>query len=88
MLAPPLLTPAPQGPDAIAFIESLVVGDIAGLQSGTGTLSVLLNERGGVIDDLVITKARLRVRPLPVALARPVVSRWCARLAPSTCIWC
>jgi glycine cleavage system aminomethyltransferase T len=47
-----------QGKDAIPFMESLVVGDIAGLKSGTGSLSVLTNERGGIIDDTVITKAR------------------------------
>jgi aminomethyltransferase len=33
-----------------------VVGDIAGLAPGTGTLSVFTNEKGGVIDDTVITK--------------------------------
>ena len=50
--------PSPQGKDAIAFLESLVVGDIAGLADGTGTLSVFTNEKGGIIDDTVITKAR------------------------------
>ena len=40
-----------QGKDAIAFLESLVVGDIAGLADGTGTLSVFTNEKGGIIDD-------------------------------------
>lgn len=40
------------------FIETLVVGDVAALADGTGSLSVLTNERGGVIDDTVITKAR------------------------------
>jgi aminomethyltransferase len=45
-----------KGPDAIPFLEKLVVGDIAGLAPGTGTLSVFTNEKGGVIDDTVITK--------------------------------
>ncbi|KAK2080571.1 hypothetical protein QBZ16_000425 [Prototheca wickerhamii] len=40
-----------RGPNA-----GLVVGDIQGLAPGTGTLSVLTNERGGIIDDTVITK--------------------------------
>ena len=47
-----------QGKDVIPFIESLVVGDIGGLANGTGSLSVMTNERGGIIDDTVITKAR------------------------------
>jgi len=45
-----------KGKDAIKFLESLVVGDIAGLADGTGTLSVFTNEKGGIIDDTVITK--------------------------------
>lgn len=45
-----------KGPDAIDFLESLVVADIKGLKPGTGTLSVFTNESGGVIDDTVITK--------------------------------
>jgi aminomethyltransferase len=45
-----------KGPDAIDFLETLVVADIKGLAPGTGTLSVFTNENGGVIDDTVITK--------------------------------
>jgi glycine cleavage system aminomethyltransferase T len=45
-----------QGKDAVPFLESLVVGDIAGLKDNTGTLSVYTNEKGGIIDDTVITK--------------------------------
>ena len=51
-----------QGKDAIAFLESLVVGDIAGLADGTGSLSCFTNEKGGIIDDTVITKVRSRGR--------------------------
>lgn len=40
-----------------------MVGDIAGLADGTGTLSVFTNEKGGIIDD---TGTSLR---LPAALA-------------------
>jgi aminomethyltransferase len=46
-----------QGKDSIPFLESLVVGDLVGLKDGTGTLSVYTNEKGGIIDDTVITKA-------------------------------
>jgi len=45
-----------KGKDAVPFIESLVVGDIASLKDGTGTLSVVTNDKGGIIDDTVITK--------------------------------
>eukprot|EP00892_Ulva_mutabilis_P007231 jgi/Ulvmu1/4880/UM020_0166.1 len=45
-----------QGKDAIAFLESLVVGDIQRLEDGTGSLSVMTNSNGGIIDDTVITK--------------------------------
>ena len=47
-----------QGKDAIQFLETLIVGDVASLQDRTGTLSVFTNEKGGIIDDSVITKAR------------------------------
>ncbi|GFR40816.1 hypothetical protein Agub_g1438, partial [Astrephomene gubernaculifera] len=45
-----------KGRDAIRFLEGLVVGDLAGLRPGSGTLSVFTNERGGIIDDTIITK--------------------------------
>lgn len=44
------------GRDAIPWLESLVVGDIAALAEYSGSLSVLTNERGGIIDDTVITR--------------------------------
>mmetsp|Transcript_58293 Transcript_58293/g.68071 ORF Transcript_58293/g.68071 Transcript_58293/m.68071 type:complete len:415 (+) Transcript_58293:49-1293(+) len=45
------------GKDRVKFIESVVVGDIAGLAPGTGRLSLITNENGGIIDDTVITNA-------------------------------
>jgi len=45
-----------QGKEAIPFLESLVVGDIAGLEDGTGCLTLYTNEKGGIIDDSVIIK--------------------------------
>ncbi|RWW79542.1 hypothetical protein BHE74_00012178 [Ensete ventricosum] len=47
-----------RGRDCIPFLETLVVADIAGLRPGTGTLTVFTNERGGAIDDSVVTKVR------------------------------
>jgi aminomethyltransferase len=46
------------GRDAVSFLEKLVVADVAGLKPGTGTLTVFTNERGGAIDDSVITKVK------------------------------
>ncbi|NXF87849.1 GCST protein, partial [Eubucco bourcierii] len=43
------------GRDRIKFIESLVVGDIAELKPGQGTLTLLTNEKGGIVDDLIVT---------------------------------
>eukprot|EP00884_Botryococcus_braunii_P017173 jgi/Botrbrau1/4139/Bobra.0192s0012.2 len=45
-----------KGPDSVKFLEGLVVGDIAGIPNGSGSLSVFTNEKGGIIDDTVITK--------------------------------
>ncbi|CAJ0955744.1 unnamed protein product [Ranitomeya imitator] len=45
------------GKDRIAFIESLVVGDIAELKPNQGSLSLLTNDDGGIIDDLIVNNA-------------------------------
>ncbi|MEM6556378.1 MAG: glycine cleavage system aminomethyltransferase GcvT [Pseudomonadota bacterium] len=39
-----------------ALIERLVPSNIAGLKPGQGRLSVLLNDQGGILDDLIITR--------------------------------
>ncbi|KAI4371144.1 hypothetical protein MLD38_019410 [Melastoma candidum] len=44
------------GKDCIPFLEKLVIADVAGLAPGTGTLTVFTNEKGGSIDDSVVTK--------------------------------
>jgi len=45
------------GKDRVAFLERIVVGDIAGLAPGSGCLSLVTNANGGIIDDTVITNA-------------------------------
>jgi glycine cleavage system aminomethyltransferase T len=45
-----------KGKDAVPFLEKLVVGDVQGIPNGSGSLSVFTNEKGGIIDDTVITK--------------------------------
>ncbi|KAK6932751.1 Aminomethyltransferase, folate-binding domain [Dillenia turbinata] len=47
-----------KGKDCAPFLEKLVIADVAGLAPGTGTLTVFTNEKGGAIDDSVITKVR------------------------------
>ena len=47
------------GRDQVKFIESLVVGDIAGLKDNHGTLTLFTNESGGIIDDLIVTRTSL-----------------------------
>ena len=44
------------GPHTVRYLERLVPSDLANLEQNQSTLSVLLNEKGGIIDDLMITK--------------------------------
>jgi aminomethyltransferase len=44
-----------EGKDAIKFLEKMVVGDIASLKPGEAKLSLIMNEKGGIVDDTVIT---------------------------------
>ncbi|CAD6196470.1 unnamed protein product [Caenorhabditis auriculariae] len=44
------------GKDRVAFIESLTTADVQGLKPNSGTLSVFTNEKGGIKDDLIVTK--------------------------------
>lgn len=44
------------GPDARAMLEKVTPSDLGGLKPFTSTLSVLLNENGGIVDDTVISK--------------------------------
>ena len=45
-----------RGPTATAFLEWLTPSSLKALAPYSSTLSVLLNEHGGIIDDTVITK--------------------------------
>src|SRR5690348_18387580 len=44
------------GPTAAAFLESLVPGDIVGLKPGRQRYTLLLNEAGGILDDLMVAR--------------------------------
>jgi aminomethyltransferase len=43
------------GPKRVQFLESIVVGAIGDLAATRGQLSLMTNEKGGIIDDTVIT---------------------------------
>lgn len=45
-----------RGPTSAAFLEWLTPSCLTSLSPYSSTLSVLLNERGGIIDDTIITK--------------------------------
>ncbi|ODV95343.1 hypothetical protein PACTADRAFT_50077 [Pachysolen tannophilus NRRL Y-2460] len=45
-----------KGPGSTDFLHKITPTDLLGIEKMTGTLSVLLNEQGGVIDDCIITK--------------------------------
>lgn len=44
------------GKGAVPFIESLTVSDVLNMKHGQSKLSLLTNEKGGIIDDCIITK--------------------------------
>ncbi len=45
------------GKDAVKFIEKMVVGDIGALKAGESKLSLIMNDKGNIVDDTVITNA-------------------------------
>ncbi|KAM3164490.1 Aminomethyltransferase [Lachancea thermotolerans] len=45
-----------EGPGATQFLHRVTPTDFQALPAGQGTLSVLLNARGGIVDDTLITK--------------------------------
>lgn len=45
------------GKDALAFVEKMVVGDIASLKVGEAKLSLIMNEQGTIMDDTVVANA-------------------------------
>lgn len=45
------------GEDRAKFLESVLVGDVAGLHENEGRLSLVVDESGGIVDDTVLTNA-------------------------------
>ena len=49
------------GKDRVKFVEKMVVGDIQGLDTNHGCLSLITNDQGGIKDDTVIVNAGMYV---------------------------
>ena len=45
-----------EGPDAERFLNYIVTNDVSALEPGRGLYTVMCNERGGIVDDLIIYK--------------------------------
>ncbi len=68
------------GADAEAWLRELLANDVAGLREpGTALYSAMLNERGGVIDDLIAYRLDDRFRLVCNAATRVRVLEWVAR---------
>lgn len=46
-----------KGKDRVAFMERLICSDVQGLSAGQAALTLLTNEKGGVIDDAIVANA-------------------------------
>lgn len=46
------------GKDAKEFLEYFTVADLQGTEPGKATLSLIMNEKGGINDDCIITKVK------------------------------
>jgi aminomethyltransferase len=44
------------GKDRLDFVEKICVGDIENLSSKASTLSLILNDKAGIIDDTIVSK--------------------------------
>ncbi|XP_023308028.2 aminomethyltransferase, mitochondrial [Lucilia cuprina] len=47
-----------RGKDAVECMESICTADIRGAAGGTGSLTVFTNEKGCILDDLIVTKVK------------------------------
>ncbi|HEY8445790.1 MAG TPA: glycine cleavage system aminomethyltransferase GcvT [Thermomicrobiales bacterium] len=43
-----------RGPDAVAFLQHVTTNDVSALEPGKAQYSLLPNERGGVVDDIIV----------------------------------
>lgn len=47
-----------RGKDAVECMESICTADIRGAANGTGSLTVFTNDKGCILDDLIVTKVK------------------------------
>ncbi|CAH1992595.1 unnamed protein product [Acanthoscelides obtectus] len=45
-----------KGKNCVEYFETICTADIQGLKNNSGTLTVFTNEKGGILDDLIVTK--------------------------------
>jgi aminomethyltransferase len=45
------------GKDTLKFIETMLVGDVAALKTGETKLSLIMNEKGTIMDDCMVTNS-------------------------------
>ncbi|MGV3591923.1 MAG: glycine cleavage system aminomethyltransferase GcvT [Gammaproteobacteria bacterium] len=64
------------GSDAEAFLRHVLCGDVAKLQPGTALYSLLLNDEGGVIDDLIVYRREQGWRLVANCGTRAKVLAW------------
>lgn len=65
------------GPDAEAFLRRVLSNDVARLRSlGAGHYSAVLNEQGGVIDDLIAFRTAEGYRLITNAITRQSLQSW------------
>ena len=70
------------GPEAVAFMNTALVGDFSKLRIGKAKYSVICDERGGIIDDLISYRlAEHQFLVVPNAGNAPVVARVLAERA-------
>jgi aminomethyltransferase len=69
------------GRDAESFLRHVLCGDVAKLQLGSALYSLLLNEDGGVIDDLIVYRRELGWRVVGNCGTREKVLAWLRKQA-------
>ena len=62
-----------KGADAASLLEALVPGDIAGLKPGRMRYTMLTNDRGGIIDDMMATRRDDRIALVVNASRKDIV---------------
>lgn len=67
------------GPQATAYLQHLLANDVGRLETGQALYSAMLNERGGVIDDLIVYRLNDRYRSVVNCATREKDLDWMRR---------